>query len=73
MDQYLITYSFEEIACGFAGNNIEVLVAGSSGAHNLTGVQENSDFTITIRARNAAGDSSPATTMITTEVAGIIF
>ena len=70
VDQYVITYSFMERDCGFAGNNVMVLVDGSSRTHTLAGVQENSDFTISIIARNGAGDSPPATTMETTTTAG---
>ena len=57
--------------CGFSGTNIMVTVAGSSRTHNL-GVQENSDFDISIIARNTAGDSPPAVTMETTASAGMI-
>ena len=56
--------------CGFSGNDIVETVAGSSRTHTLTDVQENSDFDISITARNTAGDSPPAMTMETTAVAG---
>ena len=69
VDQYVITYSFMERDCGFSGSDM-VTVDGSSRTHTLT-VQENSDFTISIIARNGAGDSPPATTMETTATAGI--
>ena len=71
VDNYLITYSFTENDCGFSGNNIMETVAGSSRTHTLTDVQENSDYVISIIARNTAGDSPPAVTMETTAIAGI--
>ena len=69
--QYLITYSFRENDCAFADGNIQVFANGSSRTHTLTGVEENSDYNISIIARNTAGDSPPAETMETTAVAGI--
>ena len=47
-------------------------VSGSSRTHTLTDVQENSDYVISITARNTAGDSPPAMTMETTAIAGIL-
>ena len=70
MDQYLITYSFMENDCGFSGSNHQEQLPGSFRTHNLTGVQENSDYDISITARNTAGDSPPAITMESTAVAG---
>ena len=72
VDQYLITYSFSENDCTFTGNNIMETVAGNSTTHTLTDVQENSDYDISIIARNTAGDSPPAETMETTAIAGTI-
>ena len=57
--------------CGFSGNNIIVTVDGDLRMHTLD-VQENSDFTISIIARNTAGDSPPAMTTETTAIAGMI-
>ena len=71
MDNYIITYSFMENDCGFSGNNIIVTVDGDLRMHTLD-VQENSDFTIEIIARNTAGDSPPAMTTETTAIAGKI-
>ena len=71
MDNYIITYSFMENDCGFSGNNNMETVSGSSRTHTLTGVQENTDYDISIIARNTAGDSPPAVTMETTAIAGI--
>ena len=71
VDNYIITYSFVENDCGFSGTNIMVTVDGSSRTRNLV-VQENSDFDISIIARNTAGDSPPAVTMETTAIAGMI-
>ena len=59
--------------CGFAGNNIMETVDGDLRMHTLTDVPENSDFTISIIARNTAGDSPIAVTMEITAVAGIIY
>ena len=57
--------------CGFAsGRDIDELLPGSSRTHTLD-VQENSDYDISIIARNTAGDSPPAVTMETTAIAGM--
>ena len=59
--------------CGYAGYNFREMVAGSSRTHTLTGVWENSDYDISIIARNTAGDSPPAMTIMeTTATAGKI-
>ena len=58
--------------CGFSGSNIMETVSGSSRTHTLTDVQENSDYDISIIARNTAGDSPPAMTIETTAIAGIL-
>ena len=58
--------------CGFSGHNIMETVAGSSRTRTLTGVQENTDYVISIITRNTAGDSLPAMTTETTAVAGIL-
>ena len=57
--------------CGFAGSNIMEAVSGNSRSHALTNVQENSDYDISIIARNTAGDSPPAVTMETTSTTGM--
>ena len=69
VDQYLISYSFTEVDCGFSGSAM-IQVPGTSTQHTLTGLQENSDYVISIIARNTAGDSPPATTRTTTSIAG---
>lgn len=73
VDQYIITYHFTERDCGFSGgSNIMIPVAGSSRAHTLTGVEENSHYFIRITANNAAGNSPPVLTSLTTSIAGKI-
>ena len=67
--EYVISYTFEEVNCEFDGVDM-MLVPGTSTQHTLTGLQENSEYTISIIARNTAGDSPRATTMATTSVAG---
>ena len=56
--------------CGFSGSNLQEQLPGSSRTLTLTDVQENSDYDISIIARNTAGDSPRAITMETTAVAG---
>lgn len=71
VDSYLITYTFVEIYCGFTGRNVIRPVAGSFTGHTLHGLEENSEFSISIIARNAAGDSEAAEIMTTTSISGI--
>ena len=47
-------------------------VNGSSREYTLTGLEENSDFTINITAMNGAGSSPPANTTARTAIAGRI-
>ena len=53
------------------GDNVST-VTGSSRDYTLTGLEENSDFTISITAMNGAGSSPPATTTARTAIAGRI-
>ena len=46
-------------------------VNGSSREYTLIGLEENSDFTISITAMNGAGSSPPATTTARTLIGGI--
>ena len=70
VDSYIITYSFTIRVCGVTGGST-VMVGGSSREYTLTDLEENSDYTISITARNEAGDSPPTTTiMATTSRAG---
>ena len=70
VDSYIITYSFTIRVCGVPGGST-VMVGGSSREYTLTDLEENSDYTISITARNEAGDSPPTTTiMATTSRAG---
>ena len=45
-------------------------VNGSSREYTLTGLEENSDFAISITAMNGAGSSPPANTTARTAIAG---
>ena len=60
VDSYQISYSFTIRGCGVEGGNVST-VTGSSREYTLTGLEENSDFTISITAMNGAGSSPPAT------------
>ena len=61
VDSYLISYDYELRLCpGFGGNNVMRSTDGSARAFTLTRVEEDSEFTISIIARNAAADSLPA-------------
>ena len=44
---------------------------GSTNQYNITGLQEDSTYNITIRAENATGKSAPSEVMITTLQAGM--
>ena len=50
--------------------NIVVTLIGSERAFNLSGVEESSVYTISIIARNRAGDSTPKSVTITTSIVG---
>ncbi len=73
VDTYQISYSFGINGCpGQGGDNIMIPpVSGSLREYTLTGVQEDSEYTIRISAGNGAGDSATAQTMATTLTAGI--
>ena len=71
VDSYQISYSFTMRGCGTPGND-EALAPGSSREYTLTGLEENSDFTISITVMNGAGSSPPATTIARTAIAGRI-
>ena len=60
VDSYQISYSFTIRGCGVGGGNVST-VTGTSREYTLTGLEENSDFTINIIAMNGAGSSPPAT------------
>ena len=70
VDSYLITYSFTVTGCPGVDGNSMVTVSGSSSSHTLTGLGENSVFTISILARNGAGDSQTVITTTSTLIAG---
>ena len=72
VDSYNISYSFIIGGCGVGGGNIMSTVNGSSREYTLTGLEENSDFTIFITAMNGAGSSPPANTTARTPIAGKI-
>ena len=59
VDSYQISYSFTIRGCGMGGGHVST-VNGSSREYTLTGLEENSDFTINITAMNGAGSSPPA-------------
>ena len=71
VDSYQISYSFTIRGCGARGGHVST-VNGSSREYTLTGLEENSDFTINITAMNGAGSSPPATTTARTAIAGRI-
>ena len=70
VDSYLITYSFTVTGCPGVDGNSMVTVSGSSSNHTLTGLEENSVVTISILARNGAGDSQAVGTTTSTFIAG---
>ena len=70
IDSYEIIYSFTVNNCSLRGDNVMRSVSGSLRQHNLTGLQEDSEHTIRITARNGAGPSAPAQTTATTPIAG---
>ena len=73
VDSYQILYLFRVRVCSaYLSNPRIILVAGSSREYTLTGLEENSDFTINITAMNGAGSSPPVTTTARTAIAGRI-
>ena len=71
VDSYQISYSFAIRGCGTPVNRV-ASAPGSSREYTLTGLEENSYFTISITAMNGAGSSPPATTTASTAIAGRI-
>ena len=70
-DSFIILYSFSVIGCRGEDGSAMVQVAGSARSFTLTGLEEDSVFTISILARNAAGDSQPPPAIqVTTDIAG---
>ena len=71
VDSFIISYSFSIIGCDGEDGSARVSVAGSARSFTLTGLEEDSVFTISIYARNTAGDSRPSLAIqITTDIAG---
>ncbi len=62
MDSYTISYSFMVIGCdgvsGSAGNNNIMEIDGSTRMYTLSGLEEYTEFTITLSAVNGAGSTS---------------
>ena len=69
VDSYQISYSFTIRGCGTPVNDV-ASAPGSSREYTLTGLEENSDFIISITAMNGAESSPPATTTARTAIAG---
>ena len=70
VDQYIIAYSFTERDCGFSGSNSVRLSGLIRSYRQADGVQENSDYTVGIIAKNAAGNSTLIIASVTTAAAG---
>ncbi len=62
MDSYTISYSFTVIGCdavsGSAGNNTIMGIDGSTRMYTLSGLEEYTEFTITLTAVNGAKSTS---------------
>ncbi len=62
VDSYTISYSFMVIGCGgvsgSAGNDIIMGIDGATRMYTLSGVEEYTEFTITLTAVNGAGSTS---------------
>ena len=71
MALYIISFIYTIKDCNGEGGSSNVTVGGDFRAHTLGGVEENSDFTIVIRARNDAGGSGKAVTTTATLTAGM--
>ena len=71
VDSYIITSRHTFNDCPEVDDqNIVVTLIGSERAFNLSGVEESSVYTISIIARNRAGDSTPESVTITTSIVG---
>ena len=73
MDSYTLVYSYTFRGCDSTvfGDTITD-IDGSSRSYTLSGLEENSDFDVSITAMNGAGSSSPGPARIfpTTLIAG---
>ena len=70
VDSYDISRSFITPSCPGQEGMASVSMNGSVRQYNLSGLQENSVYTITITARNGAGSSAPADIIRNTPIAG---
>ena len=69
MDSYFITYSFTFRDCpGEGGNGTVAFLNGSSREYTLTGLQENSDYNVSIRA----GNGKPTFIIVSTLTDGMV-
>ena len=71
VDSYQISYSYTIRVCGnLVMNAANISVANSSRMYSLTGLEENSDYTIFLTAINVNGSSPTVNTAIRTTLAG---
>ena len=72
VDYYVISYFYQTPSCPGEEGMSDVLMNGSVRQYNLSGLQENSVYTINITARNGAGSSAHVKITRNTLVAGKI-
>ena len=71
MGSYLITYNYTVRGCGATGSSSRV-IAGDTRELSLSPIEENTDYIVSIRARNDSGESESVSVMTTTLMAGKI-
>ena len=65
-----VTYSYTVRGCSISGSGADSISDGTMRSHTLSGLNENSDYTITVRAINDVGSSMATTTATTTDTSG---
>lgn len=68
VDSYLITYNYTVRGCDATGGGSSNVTSGDN--ETLISAEENADYTISISARNGAGESESVIVMTTTLMAG---
>ena len=71
MDSYEVSYSYQEPCSGFNHTN-STTVNGTTRQYTLTGLQEFSNYTVTVVAVNGAGRSEESSENVVTMANGML-
>ena len=65
IERFVVLYSYTVNACRATGSDMETISDGTRRSHTLSGLNEDSQYTITVRAINSEGNTSNITTATT--------